>query len=496
MSHHNIFLKQKQAFFIPNRTPRVLLIKLDHRGDFVLNIPAFHKVREKFKGAHLSILCGSWNVEMARQLELFDHIYTYDFFKSSSSARPSRDLPREVELLNSMGHFDIAVDLRRPGDARFLIALVNATIKISYQSFNHFDTEMTLVLDSEQDESFRITDMNKTPTTLQSLRLIDSIPIETFLTSNLHVVKKKSLDDKTLKKIAVFPFSGVAIREWPFERYLTLAEKLHFQLKISIEFYTHNLEERLTEKIKKLEFIHHFDALPLDQLISSIDDVDLIVGNNSFGVHLGSYRGIKTLGIYGGQERVSEWGPIGVRSVALYNEMDCSPCHFGRMEECVSHLQCLDNIEVNDVYSEIEKLLIREDDSLHLDRVFWYNRSKNKIFNVERIFDYKNELKIEYELDPNYYKKYLGNLTKNESEEKNEKKSLARHLLIKISSFLRKQTFIKKIMRFFMSFFPETRERAKEFLGIKHAFVEEENMKNIFIKKKVIGLEIKPPFLL
>jgi len=491
MNHHNIFLKQKQAFFIPNRTPRVLLIKLDHRGDFVLNIPVFHKVREKFKGAHLSILCGSWNVDMAKYLGVFDSIYTYDFFKSSSSAKPSRDLYHEVELLNKMGHFDIAVDLRRPGDARFFIALVNATIKIAYESFNHFDKEMTHVLDSEKDESFRITDMNRTPTTLQSLRLIDSIPIETFLTSKLHIVKKNHPGDKDLKEIAIFPFSGVALREWPFERYLVLAEKLHSQLKINIRFYTHNLEEKLTEEIKKLEFIHHFDALPLDQLISSIDEVDLIVGNNSFGVHLGSFRGIKTLGIYGGQEKVSEWGPIGIKSVALFNDVDCSPCHFGRIEECVSHLQCLDDIEVADVYSAIEKILLREDNDDHLERVFWYNSSKNKIFNVERIFDYKNEYKIEYELDSILYSSYLSSLSKNEVDEKPEKKKLLHCFFIKILSFLRKQPPIKKIMRFVLSFFPEVLERAKEFLGISHSSLVEENTKNVFIKKKVTLQRLK-----
>lgn len=485
MNNKNILLKQNPVFFIPNRRPRVLLIKLDHRGDFVLNFPVFHKVLEKFKGAHLTILCGSWNVDLANHLGIFDIIHTYDFFKSSSSIKPSRDIPREVELLNKMGHFDIAIDLRRPGDARFFLALVNATVKVSYRSFNVFDEEMTFVLDSEKDENFQITNINKIPTTLQSLRLIDSIPIETFPTSNLHTVKKISSSNKSKKIIAFFPFSGVALREWPFDRYLTLAEKLYSESK-DIRFYTHNLEEEIYERISNLSFIQHFNSLPIDQLIHSVDEVDLIVANNSFGVHLGSLRNVKTLGIYGGQERVSEWGPIGINSVAIYSEIECSPCHFGKIEECISNLKCINDIEVDDVYNAIENLLVREINESQSESFYWYNSIQNAIsFNVERIFDPKNELKIVYELDSVKYLNYLKSIDKSKMDEQLGEKKYTDYLFKKILNLLRKKLIVKRIIKFILFSFPSIDRKIKQFLGVKQNFIETEDLKNTFIQKKI-----------
>ena len=70
---------------------KILLIKLDHMGDFVLSIPAITKIRARYPYASIDVVVGSWNEEIAASLKIFDNIHTFDYFKKKSSDFPSMD---------------------------------------------------------------------------------------------------------------------------------------------------------------------------------------------------------------------------------------------------------------------------------------------------------------------------------------------------------------------------------------------------------------------
>ena len=66
------------AHALPER-PRILLLKLDHIGDLVLAMRAMLRIRKAWPDAHITLVCGPWNVALARQLGLFDRIIAYRF---------------------------------------------------------------------------------------------------------------------------------------------------------------------------------------------------------------------------------------------------------------------------------------------------------------------------------------------------------------------------------------------------------------------------------
>src|ERR1700694_853439 len=45
---------------------RVLVLKLDHRGDFLIGLPALEMLRATFADDHITLVCGSWNAATAR----------------------------------------------------------------------------------------------------------------------------------------------------------------------------------------------------------------------------------------------------------------------------------------------------------------------------------------------------------------------------------------------------------------------------------------------
>jgi hypothetical protein len=127
---------------VPDRrgVDRILVMKLDHRGDFLMANGAFKILRKAFPAAEITLVCGSWNVGEAKKLRLFDKVTALDFFPEDDSARQQTP-PRDVliqEFLKEMGAatFDLAVDLRLIDDTREVLRAVKAR---NYAGFDRYD---------------------------------------------------------------------------------------------------------------------------------------------------------------------------------------------------------------------------------------------------------------------------------------------------------------------------------------------------------------------
>jgi hypothetical protein len=88
---------------------RLLVLKLDHYGDFLIGLPALQRLRKAFPGDYLTLVCGSWNAELARRLGVADEVRAYDFFPENGAlwiGQPFEDLERFREVCT--GGFDLA----------------------------------------------------------------------------------------------------------------------------------------------------------------------------------------------------------------------------------------------------------------------------------------------------------------------------------------------------------------------------------------------------
>lgn len=112
------------------RQRRILVLKLDHIGDFLMALPALEKLRRAFAGDHITLLCGPWNIEFAGGAGIADDIRPYRFFPEDPSAwdgEPAESLTRFRAL--TAGRWDIAIDLRFDDDTRFLLAEIDADMR-------------------------------------------------------------------------------------------------------------------------------------------------------------------------------------------------------------------------------------------------------------------------------------------------------------------------------------------------------------------------------
>ena len=109
---------------------KLLILKLDHRGDFLIGLPALEQLRTAFPNDQITLVCGSWNADTARRLGITDDIRAYNYFPENVqqwNGAPLEDIPRFREVCK--GRFDIALDLRVNEDTRPLLNHVDAALR-------------------------------------------------------------------------------------------------------------------------------------------------------------------------------------------------------------------------------------------------------------------------------------------------------------------------------------------------------------------------------
>ena len=329
--------------FKKNKT-RILLIKLDHMGDFIIAIPAIMKLRAKYPYSQIDITVGSWNEETAKKLNIFTNIYILDYFKKESGQTPSAEDTAVRKLLGKMCNYDIAIDLRRYGDTRFLILNLNAGLKIAYQThIKDIDNKIDILIPSEPELVGKITSENKVNMAEQTLKIIDFLPSDL----NDYIKLPEFIPPKKNKKIniAIFPYAGTETREWGINNFKKLLEilksnnvinkiNLYFPSQSHFEPFTAYVNERIQEHI----------SLSFNDLLKSLSLNSAAVSNNSLGAHISSYLNIPVIGIYAGIVSPYQWAPAFGKNYAIFNKVPCAPCYIIKKEQCLYDYMCLKNI--------------------------------------------------------------------------------------------------------------------------------------------------------
>ena len=340
------------SLFAP-RSKRILVVKLDHMGDFILAIPALRKLKTRYPTAHIDAVIGSWNVAAARELGIFDNIYTLDFFKKNSSEAPIAVAATVLATLAQLDEYDMAIDLRRQRDTRFFLVQIRAKMKVGYESFDaEIDRVLDIALPAHVDVPFQSTPMNKTSIAVQILRLVDALPsdVNDFVASPVGLPTHSGQN----ASVALFPFAGNDVKEWGADKYRQLVEYLCEHSDIDgVNVYLTHESERNKLGLKEHGKLSLHIGLSLLDLEKSLSSNTVCVANNSLGAHLSAYLGLISLGIYGGQETVAEWGPVFPNSYVIHTSAPCSPCHISHRSECPYTMRCLEDIPIDLIHGKV-----------------------------------------------------------------------------------------------------------------------------------------------
>jgi ADP-heptose:LPS heptosyltransferase len=357
---------------------RLLVVKLDHIGDFIASLPAMRRLKQLFPKAELHVLAARASMSLAALEPAIDQMHEFNFFNAKSAKGTLKLAQKELVALRERlapFHFDLALDLRRQPDTRHVLQYTGATWTGGFdRSYQH--PWLDLAVDWEGDLARHSKRAHIGDALLQ---FVEAIGVSCG--NNRHVIAKRETMDEARALIAelpavaaigpvlfqrrlvcVHPGSGNENKQWPPGHFAGLIDLLVEDQNANIVMIGGPDEVAVAEEV--LDSVIHQDRVfmlvgktRLGDLGHVLRACELYVGNDSGPKHMAAALGVPTIGIHSGTVDAGEWGPMGETAVALRRDMTCSPCYLSRIADCHRNLACMRGLKPGDVYRACVRLL-------------------------------------------------------------------------------------------------------------------------------------------
>lgn len=346
---------------------RILLLKLDHIGDFFTSVRAMVMLREAWPQAHITLVCGPWNVSLAKQLGIFEDIRAYSFFTAKTGEEEfdwdSKDWASRCDGIRELGlgAFDLAIDLRHDADTRPILSRIESKLRAGFAS-PYSSAPLTPPLDLfllEVPAEHR--DQMHAESRVVALA---AMVVETLVPPSAHPIRRLIKADVILpfeeRPYVIFaPGAGSPNRTWDAENFTALMRKALETWKVGLVLIGSKGEREVNAAIAA----HFSDEDCVDMtggaltdLAAVIDGAVLFVGNDTGSGHLSALLGTPTLCIYAGVSDPRVWQPVGPKVSIVHSQTPCSYCHINLRKDCRFDVRCLSEISVAMAWSELEHL--------------------------------------------------------------------------------------------------------------------------------------------
>lgn len=343
---------------------RILLLRLDRIGDFVLFSSVLPQLREYFKGNSLTLLVNSLVAPLAEECPFVDDVISVDPFRYET----------EYEYQNGMAgrlrdRFDVAINTmytRSPASDN-LIARTRAPIKIGFSCLDKDGREerrsregglYTHLIHARTEWKFEIDRHHD---------LLKGLGIKA---DRKDLVPRLWIPEKEGKKASAFleitlgvgrpflmlcPGGGARIREWSPSGFAHisdhLSEKYGYSILIAGSVGDRPLAGLIMSRMKR-KAIDITGETTLPAFAALMSHAAMYVGLESGGFHIAWVSGIPTVGIFGGGH-FDRFTPSLPHVRIVNHPMECYHCHWN----CIyDEIKCITSITPEMVMAAIEDL--------------------------------------------------------------------------------------------------------------------------------------------
>lgn len=358
---------QGTGYLVNNIAPKILIVKLDHIGDFILSLPAIRLLREAWPDGHYTIVCSSTNSGLAKACGYFDEVREYNFFAQLSQDVKKADMSMFSNIRDIVGEeYDIAIDLRHDQDTRPVLAFIDAKIKAGYQTHGKQFVPLDVSLPPIPERS----GLHKSPHNIRRLMLlcshvINSVkPLEFDAGPALVSAGHFEFPWAGEKYAILAPGGGTLAKKWSAEKFSQLAIRLSqfHDLKIVVLGGVQEKEygEAISKALPEGKVFDLTGSLPLIDMAAVSAGAAVFVGSDTGATQLAALLGTPTVAVFSGVADVNLWQPVGAKVEVVRRPIPCSPCYIAKIENCVQGHACMNDIQVDHVYKAAESLMSAE----------------------------------------------------------------------------------------------------------------------------------------
>ncbi|MFL5252422.1 MAG: glycosyltransferase family 9 protein [Rhodopila sp.] len=350
---------------------RILVVKLDHIGDFVTALAPIRRLKTIFPHARVTVLAGPASQAFVALEPGIDEFIPFTFFHARSQLGERGVAEDEyLELAGQLRpyRFDLAVDLRKHPSTRDVLKYTGARFLAGFDHLGQFPY-LDIALDWDGDRTLQ---RKRSHVVDDLIALVDTIghAAETdraIMQPGPAPLPMAELPDEVQalfvrQVVAIHPGAGNITKQWPEAHFSALIDLLVERHDVNILLIggpdEADIADRLLESgLYRDRMASMAGKTSLADLPRLLKNCVLYIGNDSGPKHIAGAIGIATIGIHSGVVDPVEWGPIGVNAVALRRNMTCSPCYLANAEDCPRALACLRFLEPNLVYEAASLML-------------------------------------------------------------------------------------------------------------------------------------------
>lgn len=320
----------------------IVAILLHRLGDTVFTLPAVREIHNKY-GNKVILLCYPESIPIFKlQFSdikfcpvLHEEFYFGQRLANRSAKSKLKNLKPEIilDLTGSMVSASIIIFSR----AKQIIGINRKQFRAIYDHFVPVREEPRLV-----------------DIYMDGISPLIKIPSQTKLNNQKQLFKSTG-------KILIHPFAGWNEKEWSLKKFVKLAEMLCKDHNVGLIAQENQFKDDVIDEIQNIG-IEVVKTSSVEQLIKSIEECSLFIGNDSGPVNISNFIGKPTISIFGATN------PDFTASKAEYqiyiqNVMNCSArknekyCAIGAAMYNCPGVQCMSSLTVNEVYDKANELV-------------------------------------------------------------------------------------------------------------------------------------------
>ncbi|MDE2007433.1 MAG: glycosyltransferase, partial [Rhodospirillales bacterium] len=339
---------------------RILVVKVDHIGDFISALPAIRRLKATFPEAAIDVLVNPSAIGLARMEPAIAEAIPFAFFHARS-ALGQVELEREAlaalaARLKATG-YDLAIDLRKHLDTRELLREAGARWSAGYDHMGQFPW-LDVALEWEGDRALH---PKRHHITEDLLRLVAAIDLAaTERPRPLAPPPSDPLPEAIGARFArpvvcVHPGAGNAMKQWPVGNFAALLGLILARHPVNVLLIGGPDEAEIGAEIEAAldapdRVGSAIGALKLGALPALLARAALFIGNDSGPKHIAAAVGVPVIGIHSGTVDPTEWGSVGDGTAAVARAMSCAPCYMNRLADCPRALACIRGIDPGVIY--------------------------------------------------------------------------------------------------------------------------------------------------
>jgi ADP-heptose:LPS heptosyltransferase len=350
-----------------NTIRSILVLKLDHIGDFIQSLDAQLYLRSAFPNATIDLACGPWNVELARSTKIFDNIYSINFFDERADGNHPSPSPMMVSNLQGR-RWDLVIDLRQDPDTRILLRFIEADWKAGFDSPGNDDL-MTLRV-PQCHISMADTHLGVNQSVVM-LRLIHSVvdlffpreSVRAVLLDEVSIQPQIDLTRATGRHLIVCnTSSGRLVKNWPLDKFKSLIAWLATDVDCVVVLLGD--EAQVNDATEIVAFCSSSNVISavgkttIPEAIGIIARASVYIGNDTGLTHVAARLGVQSVVLFSGVDPTAKYAPLGTSTTILTFPVPCSPCHIIHLKDCVGARACMMNISLSAVQTVVLKHLI------------------------------------------------------------------------------------------------------------------------------------------